>query len=52
MASSMDQRHLGNPEQSAMLPQLNTPNRSALSNELSLVGDTTGDTLEKFVEGL
>uniref|UniRef100_A0A7M4E4C7 histone acetyltransferase n=1 Tax=Crocodylus porosus TaxID=8502 RepID=A0A7M4E4C7_CROPO len=52
MASSMDQGHLGNPEQSAMLPQLNTPNRSALSNELSLVGDTTGDTLEKFVEGL
>uniref|UniRef100_A0A8B9TVU8 histone acetyltransferase n=1 Tax=Anas platyrhynchos TaxID=8839 RepID=A0A8B9TVU8_ANAPL len=37
MASSMDQGHLGNPEQSAMLPQLNTPNRSALSNELSLV---------------
>lgn len=36
MASSMDQGHLGNPEQSAMLPQLNTPNRSALSNELSL----------------
>ncbi|XP_036266111.1 CREB-binding protein isoform X6 [Pipistrellus kuhlii] len=52
MASSIDQGHLGNPEQSAMLPQLNTPNRSALSNELSLVGDTTGDTLEKFVEGL
>uniref|UniRef100_A0A8C9FFI7 histone acetyltransferase n=1 Tax=Pavo cristatus TaxID=9049 RepID=A0A8C9FFI7_PAVCR len=52
MASSMDQGHLGNPEQSAMLPQLNTPSRSALSNELSLVGDTTGDTLEKFVEGL
>nr|XP_033818435.1 CREB-binding protein isoform X3 [Geotrypetes seraphini] len=52
MASSMDQGHLGNPEQSAMLPQLNTPNRSALSNDLSLVGDTTGDTLEKFVEGL
>ncbi|CAO2641976.1 Histone lysine acetyltransferase CREBBP [Lemmus lemmus] len=52
MASSMDQGHLGNPEQSAMLPQLNTPNRSALSSELSLVGDTTGDTLEKFVEGL
>uniref|UniRef100_A0A8C9K3X3 histone acetyltransferase n=1 Tax=Panthera tigris altaica TaxID=74533 RepID=A0A8C9K3X3_PANTA len=52
MASSIDQGHLGNPEQSAMLPQLNTPNRSALSSELSLVGDTTGDTLEKFVEGL
>ncbi|XP_078519251.1 CREB-binding protein [Lissotriton helveticus] len=52
MVGSMDQGHLGNPEQSAMLPQLNTPNRSVLSNELSLVGDTTGDTLEKFVEGL
>lgn len=52
MASSIDQGHLGNPEQSAMLPQLNTPNQSALSSEQSLVGDTTGDTLEKFVEGL
>ncbi|XP_069502925.1 CREB-binding protein isoform X2 [Ambystoma mexicanum] len=52
MVGSMDQGHLGNPEQSAMLPQLNTPSRSVLSNELSLVGDTTGDTLEKFVEGL
>ncbi|XP_005990725.1 CREB-binding protein isoform X1 [Latimeria chalumnae] len=52
MASSMDQGHLGTPEQSAMLPQLNTPNRGALSSDLALVGDTTGDTLEKFVEGL
>ncbi|XP_053131902.1 CREB-binding protein isoform X2 [Hemicordylus capensis] len=53
MASSMDQGHLGNPEQSAMLPQLNPPNRNVLPSELSLVGDTTGgDTLEKFVEGL
>ncbi|XP_066496468.1 CREB-binding protein isoform X2 [Tiliqua scincoides] len=53
MASSLDQGHLGNPEQSAMLPQLNPPNRNVLPNELSLVGDTTGgDTLEKFVEGL
>ncbi|XP_054851463.1 CREB-binding protein isoform X2 [Eublepharis macularius] len=53
MASSMEQGHLGNPEQSAMLPQLNPPNRNVLPNELALVGDTTGgDTLEKFVEGL
>uniref|UniRef100_A0A2D4J8N6 CREB-binding protein n=1 Tax=Micrurus lemniscatus lemniscatus TaxID=129467 RepID=A0A2D4J8N6_MICLE len=53
MAGSMEQGHLGNPEQSAMLPQLNPPNRNVLPNELSLVGDTTGgDTLEKFVEGL
>ncbi|XP_033908960.1 CREB-binding protein-like isoform X1 [Acipenser ruthenus] len=52
MANTMDQGHLGTPEQSAMLPQLNNPNRSALSSDLGLVGDTTGDTLEKFVEGL
>lgn len=53
MAGSLDQGHLGPPEQSAMLPQLNPPNRSVLPSELSLVGDTTGgDTLEKFVEGL
>ncbi|XP_075035520.1 CREB-binding protein isoform X4 [Mixophyes fleayi] len=52
MGSSLDQGHLGNPEQSAMLPQLNPPNRGALTNDLSLVGDTSGDTLEKFVEGL
>uniref|UniRef100_G1Q0Z1 histone acetyltransferase n=1 Tax=Myotis lucifugus TaxID=59463 RepID=G1Q0Z1_MYOLU len=47
MASSIDQGHLGNPKY-ARLPQLNTP-RSALSSELSLIGDTTIDTLEKFV---
>ncbi|KAG8433240.1 hypothetical protein GDO86_017500 [Hymenochirus boettgeri] len=52
MGNSLDQGHLGNPEQSAMLPQLNPPNRGALTNDLSLVGDTSGDTLEKFVEGL
>ncbi|XP_047220315.1 CREB-binding protein isoform X2 [Girardinichthys multiradiatus] len=49
---SLDQGHLGAPEQSAMLPQLNTPNRGALNNDLGLVGDATGDTLERFVEGL
>uniref|UniRef100_A0A3P9B5I0 histone acetyltransferase n=1 Tax=Maylandia zebra TaxID=106582 RepID=A0A3P9B5I0_9CICH len=49
---SMEQGHLGTPEQSAMLPQLNTPNRGGLSNDLGMVGDATGDTLEKFVEGL
>uniref|UniRef100_G1Q7H0 histone acetyltransferase n=1 Tax=Myotis lucifugus TaxID=59463 RepID=G1Q7H0_MYOLU len=47
MASSIDQGHLGNPKYT-MLPQLNTP-RSALPSELSLIGDTTIDTLEKFV---
>ncbi|XP_075422470.1 CREB-binding protein isoform X2 [Ascaphus truei] len=52
MGASLDQGHMGNPEQSAMLPQLNPPNRGALTNDLSLVGDTSGDTLEKFVEGL
>uniref|UniRef100_G1PZF4 histone acetyltransferase n=1 Tax=Myotis lucifugus TaxID=59463 RepID=G1PZF4_MYOLU len=49
MASSIDQGHLGNPKY-ARLPQLNTPT-SALPSELSLIGDTTIDTLEKFVEG-
>ncbi|CAL1601790.1 unnamed protein product [Knipowitschia caucasica] len=49
LSASMEQGHLGTPEQSAMLPQINTPNRG-LNNEL--VGDATGDTLEKFVEGL
>ncbi|XP_028303327.1 CREB-binding protein isoform X3 [Gouania willdenowi] len=49
---SMEQGHLGTPEQSAMLPQLNTPNRGGLNNDLGMVGDATGDTLEKFVEGL
>uniref|UniRef100_A0A673N7W7 histone acetyltransferase n=1 Tax=Sinocyclocheilus rhinocerous TaxID=307959 RepID=A0A673N7W7_9TELE len=52
MPGPMDQAHLCTPEQSAMLPQLNTPNRGGLTNDLSMVGDTTGDTLEKFVEGL
>ncbi|XP_049329239.1 CREB-binding protein isoform X2 [Astyanax mexicanus] len=52
MPGSMDQGHLGTPEQSAMLPQLNTPNRGGLPSDLGMVGDTTGDTLEKFVEGL
>ncbi|KAK5604460.1 hypothetical protein CRENBAI_016979 [Crenichthys baileyi] len=52
MSSSMDQGHMGTPEQSAMLPQLNTPNRGGLSNDMNLVGDATGDTLEMFVEGL
>uniref|UniRef100_A0A7N8WIJ3 histone acetyltransferase n=1 Tax=Mastacembelus armatus TaxID=205130 RepID=A0A7N8WIJ3_9TELE len=49
MSGSMDQGHIGTPEQSAMLPQLNTPNRG---NDMSMVSDTTADTLEKFVEGL
>uniref|UniRef100_A0A673J024 histone acetyltransferase n=1 Tax=Sinocyclocheilus rhinocerous TaxID=307959 RepID=A0A673J024_9TELE len=52
MPGSMEQAHLGTPEQSAMLPQLNTPNRGGLPSDLGMVGDTTGDTLEKFVEGL
>ncbi|XP_047215364.1 CREB-binding protein-like [Girardinichthys multiradiatus] len=52
MSSSMDQGHMGTPEQSAMLPQLNTPNRGGLSNDMNMVGDATGDTLEMFVEGL
>ncbi|KAI1884445.1 hypothetical protein AGOR_G00226470 [Albula goreensis] len=52
MPKSMEQGHLGTPEQSAMLPQLNTPGRGGLANDLGMVGDTTGDTLEKFVEGL
>uniref|UniRef100_A0A8C2I6Z6 histone acetyltransferase n=1 Tax=Cyprinus carpio TaxID=7962 RepID=A0A8C2I6Z6_CYPCA len=52
MPGSLEQAHLGTPEQSAMLPQLNTPNRGGLPSDLGMVGDTTGDTLEKFVEGL
>ncbi|TRY97269.1 hypothetical protein DNTS_020570 [Danionella cerebrum] len=52
MQGSMEQAHMCPAEQSAMLPQLNTPNRAGLSNDLNMVGDTTGDTLEKFVEGL
>ncbi|CAB1443227.1 unnamed protein product [Pleuronectes platessa] len=43
---SMEQGHLGTPEQSAMLPQLNTPNRAGLNGDLGMVGDATGDTLE------
>ncbi|XP_072225493.1 CREB binding protein b isoform X4 [Leuresthes tenuis] len=45
MSGSMEQGHMGTPEQNAMLPQLNTPNRGGLSNDMSMVGDTTGDTL-------
>lgn len=52
MTGSMEQGHLCTPEQSTMLSQLNTPNRRGLTNDLSMVGDTTGDTLEKFVEEL
>ncbi|XP_077589809.1 CREB-binding protein-like [Stigmatopora nigra] len=43
---------VGTPEQSAMLSQVNTPNRGGLSTDMGMAGDTTGDTLEKFVEGL
>ncbi|XP_061685251.1 CREB-binding protein isoform X2 [Syngnathoides biaculeatus] len=52
LSGSMEQGRLGTPEQSAMLPQLNPPNRGVLNSDLSMVGDATGDTLEKFVEGL
>lgn len=52
MTGSMEQGHLPTSEQSTMLSQLNTPNCRGLSNDLSMVGDATGDTLEKFVEGL
>lgn len=52
MSGSMEQGRMGTPEQSAMLPQLNTPNRGGLTNDTSMVGDTTGDTLERFVEQL
>ncbi|XP_045903042.1 histone lysine acetyltransferase CREBBP isoform X4 [Micropterus dolomieu] len=52
LSGSMEQGHLGTPEQSAMLPQLNTPSRGGLNSDLGMVGDATGDTLEKFVEGL
>lgn len=48
MSGSMEQGHMGTPEQSAMLPQLNTPNRGGLNNDIGM----SGDTLEKFVEGL
>ncbi|XP_033976318.1 CREB-binding protein isoform X2 [Trematomus bernacchii] len=52
LSGSLEQGHMGTPEQSAMLPQLNTPNRGGLNSDLGLAGDATGDTLEKFVEGL
>ena len=52
LSGSLETGHLGTPEQSAMLPQLNTPNRGGLNSDLGMVGDATGDTLEKFVEGL
>nr|XP_057905325.1 CREB binding protein b isoform X2 [Doryrhamphus excisus] len=52
MSGPMEQGHMGTPEHSAMLPQLNTPNRGGLSTDMGMVGDPTGDTLEKFVEGL
>ncbi|XP_042588263.1 LOW QUALITY PROTEIN: CREB-binding protein-like [Cyprinus carpio] len=44
MPGPMDQAHLCTPEQSAMLPQLNTPNRGGLTNDLSMVGDTPRKT--------
>ncbi|CAG5897786.1 unnamed protein product [Menidia menidia] len=50
MSGSMEQGHMGTPEQNAMLPQLNTPNRGGLSNDMSMVGDTTGDTMENFTK--
>uniref|UniRef100_A0A674MBF3 histone acetyltransferase n=1 Tax=Takifugu rubripes TaxID=31033 RepID=A0A674MBF3_TAKRU len=52
LSGSIEQGHLGTPEQSAMLPQLNTPNRGVLNSDLGMVGDTTGDTLESFVAQL
>lgn len=52
LSGSIEQGHLGTPEQSAMLPQLNTPNRGVLNSDLGMVGDTTGDTLENFVAQL
>ncbi|XP_077426453.1 histone lysine acetyltransferase CREBBP isoform X2 [Vanacampus margaritifer] len=52
LSGSMEQGHLGTPEQSVMLPQLNPPNRGVLNSNLSMEGDAAGDSLEKFVEGL
>lgn len=52
MTGSTEQGNLCTTKQSTMLSQLNTPNHRMLTNNLSMVGDTTGDTLEKFVEGL
>ena len=43
---------MGTAEQSAMLPQLNPPNRGGLGSDMGMGSDTTGDTLEKYVEGL
>ena len=52
LGGPLEQGHMGTPEQSAMLPQLNTPARGGLGGDLGSGGDATGDTLEKFVEGL
>ncbi|KAM9392722.1 LOW QUALITY PROTEIN: CREB binding protein b [Pholidichthys leucotaenia] len=52
LSGSMEQGHLGTPEQNAMLPQINTPNRGALGSDMGIAGSTTGDTLEEFVESL
>ncbi|XP_077412270.1 CREB binding protein b isoform X2 [Vanacampus margaritifer] len=52
LSGPMEQGHMGTPEASSMLSQLNTPNRGRLSTDMNMVGDTTGNTLEKFVEGL
>ncbi|XP_028670118.2 CREB-binding protein isoform X2 [Erpetoichthys calabaricus] len=49
----LEQGHLGSREQSAMLPQLHTPNRGVLSGDLGLLEDTsTEEKLEKLVEDL
>uniref|UniRef100_A0AAY4BYQ9 histone acetyltransferase n=1 Tax=Denticeps clupeoides TaxID=299321 RepID=A0AAY4BYQ9_9TELE len=47
----MDQGHLCPPEQSAMLSQLNAA-CGPMPGDLGMVSDTSGDTLEKFVESL
>lgn len=52
LSGSIEQGHLGTPEKSAMLPQLNTPNRGGLNSDLRTVEDASGDTLEEFVAGL
>jgi E1A/CREB-binding protein len=52
LGGPLEPGHVGAPEQSAMLPQLNTPARGGLGGDLGSGGDATGDTLEKFVEGL
>ncbi|XP_067353867.1 CREB-binding protein isoform X2 [Channa argus] len=43
---SLEQGHLGTPEQSAMLSQHSTPNRGGGNSDLV---DATGDSLEKYV---